>query len=487
MISPLAVIALVGRLIVLFALLMLVPLGFAWVGGAPDGGESAFRVAIAITGGVGLVMSLAMRRFRRELQPRDGFVLVGLTWLVLPAFGALPLWLAMPDLSFTNAYFEAMSGFTATGATVLSGLDGLPLSVNVWRCFMMLVGGLGIIVLAVAILPMLGVGGTQLFRAETAGPLKDQKLTPRIAETARGLWTVYFVVSLACMLAYRWAGMSWSDAFMHMCTTVSLGGFSSHDLSFGYWNSPLLEAVATVFMLVSGVSFALYFVAWRQRSLACLLRDIELRAYLGALVGSIALIVLFLMAHRTYPDFEQTLRHTVFHVVSIATTTGYAAYDYAQWPVFAPLLMVLLGCFATCAGSTGGGIKMVRLLLLLKQAKRELVRIVHPSVVNPVVLGRAAVSARVMNSVIAYMMIYGGTLVTLTMLLLFSGLDVVTAFTAVVACVNNIGPGLGEVGPAVNYGSLSDFQTWVCTFAMLLGRLELLSLLVLFTPQFWRS
>ncbi len=487
MISPLAVIALVGRLIVLFALLMLVPLGFAWAGHGHDGGEDSFRLAIAITAGVGGLMSLAMRRFRRELQPRDGFVLVGLTWLALPAFGALPLWLAIPGLSFTNAYFEAMSGFTATGATVLSGLDGLPLSVNVWRCFMMLVGGLGIIVLAVAILPMLGVGGTQLFRAETAGPIKDQKLTPRIAETARGLWTVYFVISLACMLAYRWAGMSWSDAFMHMCTTVSLGGFSSHDLSFGYWNSPLLESVASVFMLLSGVNFALYFVAWRQRSLACLWRDIELRAYLGALLGSIALIVLFLMAHRSYPSFEQTLRHTVFHVVSVATTTGFASYDYAQWPLFAPLLMILLGCFVTCAGSTGGGIKMVRLLLLLKQAKRELVRIVHPSVVNPVVLGHAAVSARVMNSVIAYMMIYGGTLVTLTMLLLFSGLDVVTAFTAVVACVNNIGPGLGEVGPAVNYGGLSDFQTWVCTFAMLLGRLELLSLLVLFTPHFWRS
>jgi trk system potassium uptake protein len=482
--SPLAVVALVGRLLVLFALLMLVPLAFAWFD--HDRAERAFMLSTLLTAGVGVLMSLAVRRFRRELQPRDGFVLVGLTWLLLPAFGALPLWLAIADLSFTNAYFEAMSGITATGATVLSGLDTLPLSVNVWRCFMMLVGGLGIIVLAVAILPLLGVGGTQLFRAETAGPMKDQKLTPRIAETARGLWTVYFVVALACMLAYRWAGMSWPDAFMHMCTTVSLGGFSSHDLSFGYWNSPLIEAVAIVFMLTAGVNFALYFVAWRQRSLRCLWRDVELRTFAGALLASITLIVLFLMANRTYPSFEDTLRHTVFHVVSVATTTGYSSYDYAQWPLFAPLLMILLGCFATCAGSTGGGIKMVRMLLLLKQARHELVRIVHPNVVNPVVLGGAAVSARVMASVIAYMMVYGATLVSLTMLLLFSGLDPVTAFTAVLACVNNIGPGLGEVGPAVNYGALSDFQTWVCTAAMLLGRLELLSLLVLFTPQFWR-
>jgi trk system potassium uptake protein TrkH len=482
--GALAVVALVGRLVVLFALLMLVPLAFAWFD--HDRGEQAFMVSTAVTALTGLAMSLAMRRFRRELQPRDGFVLVGLTWLLLPAFGALPLLLAIPELSVTDAYFEAMSGFTATGATALSGLDALPLSVNVWRCFMMLVGGLGIIVLAVAILPLLGVGGTQLFRAETAGPLKDQKLTPRIAETARGLWTVYFIVAVSCMLAYRWAGMSWSDAFMHMCTTVSLGGFSSHDLSFGFWNSPRIEAVAIVFMLIAGVNFALYFVAWRQRSLLALWRDVELRAFLGVLAGSIALIVLFLMAKRSYPSFEEALRHTAFHVISIATTTGFASYDYAQWPVFAPLLMILLGCFATCAGSTGGGIKMVRMLLLLKQSRRELVRIVHPHVVNPVVLGGAAVGPRVMQSVIAFMMLYGATLVSLTMLLLFSGLDVLTAFTAVVACVNNIGPGLGEVGPAVNYGGLSDFQTWVCIFAMLLGRLELLSLLVLFTPAFWR-
>jgi trk system potassium uptake protein len=341
-------------------------------------------------------------------------------------------------------------------------------------------------VLAVAILPMLGVGGTQLFHAEVTGPIKDQKLTPRIAETARGLWTVYFMFAVGCFLAYRWAGMGWADAFMHMCSTISLGGFSSHDSSFGYWNSPRIEAVAVVFMLLAGVNFALYFVSWRQRSVAVLWRDIEWRAFATVLTVSTALIVSFLLLNDPGADPLQTLRHTVFHVVSIATTTGYASHDYAQWPVFAPLLMILLGCFATSAGSTGGGIKMIRMLLLLKQARRELVRIVHPNVVNPVVLRGATVSPRVMQSVIAYMMLYGATLVGLTMLLLFSGLDVLTAFTAVVACVNNIGPGLGEVGPSVNYSGLDDFQTWVCTFAMMLGRLELLSLLVLFTPDFWR-
>ncbi len=485
MTSPLAVVALVGRMVVLFALLMLVPMMFAL--SEHDPAEGAFLAATAITFCCGVAMSLATRRFRRELQPRDGFVLVGLTWLTLPAFGALPLLFAIPGLSVTDAYFEAMSGFTATGATVLSGLDALPLSVNVWRCFMMLIGGLGIIVLAVAILPMLGVGGAQLFKAETAGPMKDAKLTPRIAETARGLWTVYFVVSLACFGAYRWAGMNWADAFMHMCSTMGLGGFSSHDASFGYWNSPRIEAVAMVFMMISGVSFALYFVAWRQRSLRVLWANVEVRAFYGVVLATIALISLYLTVNQVYPSFEQSLRVTAFHVVSIATTTGYATYDYGKWPLFAPLLMILLGCFATCAGSTGGGIKMMRMILLLKQSYRELVRIVHPNVVNPVVVGGAVVNPRVIHSVIAYMMVYGASLVALTMLMLFSGLDVVTAFTAVIACVNNIGPGLGDVGPSVNYGVLSDFQTWVCTFGMLLGRLELLAVLVLFTPQFWRG
>ena len=483
--SPLAVVALVGRMVVLFALMMLVPLAFALVDG--DAGRDAFATGTVVTLLAGVAMSIATLRFRRELQPRDGFLLVGLTWVTLPAFGALPLVLAVPGLSVTDAYFEAMSAFTATGATALSGLDTLPLSVNVWRCFMMFVGGLGIIVLAVAILPMLGVGGSQMFKAETAGPLKDQKLTPRIADTARALWVAYFVLAVACFFSYRWAGMSWADAFMHMCTTVSLGGFSSHDQSFGYWNSPLLEAVAVVFMLLAGINLVLYFVAWRQRSLAVLWRSPEVLSFYAVLAGTVLLISTYLTLTGSYDHYLTALRHTVFHVVSVATTTGYASYDYATWPLFAPLLMILLGCFATCAGSTGGGIKMIRMILLLKQARRELVRIVHPSVVNPVVVGGRAVSDRVIQSVIAFMMIYGATLTALTMVLLFSGLDVVTAFTAVIACVNNIGPGLGEVGPAVNYGSLSDFQTWVCTFAMMLGRLELLSVLVLFTPQFWRK
>ncbi len=340
--------------------------------------------------------------------------------------------------------------------------------------------------LAVAVLPLLGVGGTQLFNAESAGPMKDTKLTPRIADTARGLWGVYFGAALLCFLAYRAAGMSWDDAFMHMCTTLSAGGFSPYDANFAHWDSPLIEAIAIVFMMVAGASWAIYFVALRRRSTAVLWKNIELRGYVLTVLATVLVVAVYLQVNGVYPYFPTALRKAAFHVVSLATTTGFATTDYAQWPVFAPWVMLLVGCFATCAGSTGGGIKMVRMLLLLKQSRREMVRILHPSVVNPVVMSGAVVPPRVMQSVIAFMMMYGAALVGLTMLLLFSGLDPVTAFTALLACLNNIGPGLGGVGPAGNFQGLSDFQTWVCTAAMLLGRLELLSILVLFTPQFWR-
>ena len=485
MASLVALLPIIGFIVAMFSLTLLVPLGFAWAGA--DAARGAFTVAFAITVGSGLLVYLATRRFQRELQPRDGFLLVTLVWSVLPGFAMLPLLLSVPDLAVTQAYFEAMSGLTASGGTVLSGLDALPLSINVWRCFLQFIGGLGIIVLAVAVLPLLGAGGTQLYRAETPGPMKDTKLTPRIAETARGLWTIYFVLSGLCMLAYRASGMTWPDAFMHMCSTMGLGGFSSHDASFGYWNSPAIEAVAIVFMLVAGINFTRYFMVWRGRSIMPLVRCVETRCYLAAIGGTILLISAYLAVQLIFPSFAIALRHTAFHVVSLATTTGYAAADYGQWPLFASMLMILLGCFAGCAGSTSGGIKMVRMLLLVKQARHELVRIVHPRVVNPVTLNDMAVPQPVLSAVLAFMLIYGAVLSGLTLIMLASGLDVVTAFTAVVASVNNIGPGLGDVGPSLNYTGLNAFQTWLCSFAMMLGRLELLAVLVLFTPQFWRK
>ena len=480
------VFAVLGGVLMIFALTMAVPLAFAFLG--RDAALPAYDGAIAITFACGAPLFFSLRkRGQRELQPRDGFLLVTLVWSVLPAFGALPLMFNIQGLSFTDAYFEAVSGLTTTGATVLTGLDDLPLSINVWRCFMVLIGGMGILVLAVAILPLLGVGGSQIFKAETPGPMKDDKLTPRIAETARGLWTVYFFLATLCFFAYRIAGMSWADAFMHMGSTMGLGGFSSHDASFGHFNSPAIEAVAVLFMLLAGVNFALYFLVWKRRSLTVLWRDVEARMFFGTMVASVLGITLFLTAHEVYPTFGESLRHAAFNVVSIATTTGFASVDYAQWPIFAPILMLFLCGFTTCAGSTGGGVKMVRGILLLKQARSELVRIVHPRAILPVTLGGSIVDAKVMQSVLAFMLIYGAVMTFATLALLFSGLDVITAFTAVVACINNTGPGLGQVGPATTYQGLSDFQTWVCSITMLLGRLELFAVLVLFTPQFWRK
>jgi trk system potassium uptake protein len=480
------VLSLMARILIAFSVAFLVPGIWAWFEDHHDL-QWIWLAGFGLTAVSGLVLAAVTQQHRRELKTKDGFLLVNLVWLVLPAYSALPLMFLVPEITWFKAYFEAMSALTATGATALSGLDQLPVSVNIWRCFLQLIGGLGIMLLVVAVLPMLGLGGMQLYKTETPGPMKDTKFTPRIAETARGLWGVYFLFSGACLLAYRWAGMSWADAFMHMCTTMGLGGFSSYDASFGHFNSPMIEWVAIVFMTLAGISFVRYFVVLRSRSILPITNDREIRTYLGVLLASTLLVMALLVVHGVYDDGLEALRISAFHVVSMATTTGYAATDYAQWPVFAPILLMFLGCFASCAGSTGGGIKMVRMVLLVKQARRELVRIIHPRVINPVTLGGAVIPMSVMTAVLGFMLIYGGATMGLSMLLLLSGMDIVTAFSAVIATVNNIGPGLGQVGPSGNYGGLNPFQLGVLSFAMLLGRLELLSVLVLFSSHFWRK
>jgi trk system potassium uptake protein TrkH len=480
------VLSLMARILIAFSVTFLVPGIWAWFEDHKDL-QLIWLTGFGLTALSGLALAAITHKHQRELKTKDGFLLVNMVWLVLPAYAALPLMFLVPEITWFKAYFEAMSALTATGATALTGLEHLPVSVNIWRCFLQLIGGLGIMLLVVAVLPMLGLGGMQLYKTETPGPMKDTKFTPRIAETARGLWGVYFLFSGACLLAYRWAGMGWADAFMHMCTTMGLGGFSSYDASFGHFNSPMIEWVAIVFMTLAGISFVRYFVVLRSRSILPISSDREIRTYLAVLLAATLLVMGLLLMHGVYDDGMEALRISAFHVVSLATTTGYASTDYTQWPVFAPILLMFLGCFSTCAGSTGGGIKMVRMILLVKQARRELVRIIHPRVINPVTLGGAVIPMSVMTAVLGFMLIYGGATMFLSMLLMLSGLDTVTAFSAVIATVNNIGPGLGEVGPSGNYGGLNPFQLGVLSFAMLLGRLELLSVLVLFSTHFWRK
>ena len=482
---------LLGTVVAVFGLTMLVPLGVAW--GMQDGGAHAFGWPLLGTVVLGLLMRWLTRPRgeQADLQARDGILLVGVVWTLLPLLAAVPLLLFFSGtdrpMSFTDAYFEAMSGLTTTGSTVLSGLDQLPGSINLWRCFLQWLGGMGILVLAVAILPMLGAGGSQLFRAEATGPMKDAKLTPRVTETAKGLWSVYAGLSLLCVLAYWLGGMSGLDAWAHMFSTLSLGGLSSYDASFGHFQSPTLEWIAIVFMLLASGNFALYFMAVTKRSPARIWRDTEWRASLVLLVGSSVCITGLLLAKGVMTDPLETLRTALFNVVSIGSTTGYATVDYTTWPIFAPIVMIMLSGMATSAGSTGAGIKMARVVILIKQSRREMRRLIHPRAVHPVTLGGHVIENSTIFAVLGFMLVYGGTIIGLTLVLLLTDLSFDTAFTAIVASVNNMGPGLNEVGPAGNYAVFSDFQTWVCTLAMLLGRLEVFSFLVLFTPGFWRK
>jgi len=472
-----------GVLLMGFSFALLVPLCYSWYW--HDGAASAYDEAFLVTLLSGVALWWPARRVRDELKVRDGFLMVVLVWTLLPVFAGLPFIFHM-QTSFTDAYFEAASGLTTTGATVLSGLDALPQSINLWRGMLVWLGGMGLIVLAVAILPLLGIGGRQMFKAETPGPMKDSQLTPRMTQTAKGLWGVYAGITLACVLGYRWAGMSWFDAVMHAFSTMGLGGFSSHDASYGHWNSPAIEAVAIVFMLIAGMNFATHFLVVYKRSPRPYLHDPEAFMFLGVCVVSVLGIALYLFDQGVYPEFSLALRHSAFNVVSIATTTGFASVDYNLWPIFAPLWMLFLCSFATSAGSTGGGIKMIRAIILYKQVYRELLRAMHPNAVWPVRVGGEPVPQSVLTAVLAFGFAYMCLIVALTLLLAFSGMEIVSAFSAVVAMINNTGPGLNQVGPSTTYESLNDIQTWICSFAMLLGRLELFTLLVVLTPAFWR-
>ena len=471
-------------IILIFGLIMLVPLGVSLY--YQDAARGAYDESVAITFVIGALIWLVTRSRRRELKTQDGFLIVVLVWTLLPAFATLPLMFYL-DTSFTNAYFETVSGMTTTGATTFNGLDFLPPSINLWRHLLNWLGGMGIIVLAVAILPLLGVGGRSMFKAETPGPMKDSKLTPRIAQTAKALWLVYAGVTAACMVSLRLAGMSWFDAICHSFSAMSLGGFSTHDASIGYFNSVPIEVVLSIFQVIAAGNFATYFLMMRGRNPALYLADSEIITMLKLLGLSILGVSIYLWAVGTYPNFLTALRNASFNLITIATDCGYANTDFGRWPIFAPMWMLFLSSILACSGSTGGGVKMVRTMILAKQSNREMARLLHPNAAMPVKIGGSVVENKVVFSVLAFIFLYFMSVVTLTFLQMMSGMDFISAFTSIIACINNAGPGLGEVGPGQNYASLTVFQHWVCIFAMLAGRLEIFTLLIVFTPGFWRK
>ncbi|NKC00468.1 MAG: potassium transporter [Pseudomonadales bacterium] len=470
-----------GTLLTVFSFTFLVPGLIALFLGETT--VRTFGLAFAITFGVGLTMWLPLRG-KRELRGGDGFLITALFYIGLGLFGAIPLFMsASTDLSFTDAAFESMSGLTTTGATVITGLDELPQSLLFYRQLLQWLGGMGIIVLAVAIFPILGIGGMQLYRTESAGPVKDNKLTPRITETAKALWYIYLSLTVACALAYWIAGMSVFDAVSHSFATVAIGGFSTHDASIGFFDSPAIESVAMFFMLLSGINFGLHFLVWRRRNPIHYLLDMEVRMYLFVLVFVASVVCSVLYFYPT--EGVAPIRDGLFQTISIATTTGFTTQNFSAWPSVAPVLLLLAAFAGGCAGSTAGGIKMIRVLMIYLQGMREVKRLIHPNGVFPIKLGTSPVGDRLVEAVWSFFSVYVIVfLLMVTLIMLAGDLDFTTAFSAVGACLNNLGPGLGDV--ALNYSSLDASVKWLLMFTMMLGRLEIFTVLVLLTPGYWR-
>jgi trk system potassium uptake protein TrkH len=473
-----------GILLMLFSTTMLPPIAVdLWYGG---GTMTAFLESMGLSLAVGALVWWPVRAYRSELKMRDGFLVVVLFWAVLSAFGAVPLLATHVGWhSYTEAMFEAVSGLTTTGATTIaSGLDEMPHAILFYRAQLHWLGGMGIIVLAVAVLPMLGVGGMQLYKAETPGPMKDNKLTPRIMHSARALWAVYVVLTLICGLIYYLLGMSGFDAICHAMSTLSTGGFSTHDASIGYFHSFGIELAAIVFMLIGASNFALHYLAWNNRSLRLYWRNTEFRAFIAiyALISTLVCAILYFGAH--YPDLANSVRLGVFTVVAYGTSTGFAIANPSGWPLFAPLLIVLITFFGGCAGGTGGGVKVIRLVLFIKQAGREIRHLIHPNAEVPIKVENKIVPDTVVYAIGGFFSVYIGATILLTCIMIGTGLDAMTALSAVAGAINNTGPGLNSVAASV--ASITTFGKWVLIVGMLIGRLEVFTLLVLFTPAFWR-
>ncbi|ASK27895.1 TrkH family potassium uptake protein [Neisseria chenwenguii] len=479
------IIHVLSKLGLLFSMLLAVPTAMSAF--YADGAFPAFARTALVTTFASCTIWLLTWKFNRELRARDGFTLVLMLWLAFALVAAMPLYLHLPQISFTDAYFEAISGLTTTGATVITGLDTLAPSVNFWRHMLNWLGGMGIIVLAVAVLPMLGVGGTQLFKAEIPGIDKDSKMAPRISQVAKKLWAAYSLTTVAAFFALHWAGMNWFDAVCHAMSAVALGGFSTHDDSIAHFDSLQIEWTLMFFTVFGAINFAGHFAAIGQRSLKVYWKDEECRVLLLVLLASIAAAALYLWHTGFYPTLGEAFRFTGFNFVSIGLASGFANADFAQWPLIVSLWMFFLSNVLASSGSMGGGIKNVRALVLFKFSLREMTVLLHPSAVRTVKVNSRTIPERTALTVMAFIFVYFMTVVVFSFLLMATGLDFISAFSAVVACITNAGPGLGVVGPAGNYAGLSDIQKMLCTAVMLLGRLEIFTVLILFTPAYWRK
>ncbi|VAW79984.1 Trk potassium uptake system protein TrkH [hydrothermal vent metagenome] len=472
----------VGILVLAYSMSMLPPvLVSLWYS---DGEVSHFGAALLVISAAGLlIMQLAgVHDAGKNLRRRDGFIVVVFFWVVLSLLGAIPLMLGT-HMTFVDALFEAVSGFTTTGATVIVGLDSLPPSILYYRQQLQWLGGMGLVVLAIAVLPMLGIGGAQLYRAETPGPGKEEKITPRLVQSARALWMIYVGLTLLCATAYWLAGMPLFDAVAHSFSTVSTGGFSTHDASLGYFDSAAIELVATLFMLLGGINFGVHYMVLRDRNPMRYFQNTEVRSYLLIIVVLLLVIFSTLTVTGVYRSFGHAVMDAGFEVVSVITSTGFGEADFSRWPLFLPLMLIFTSFIGGCGGSTAGGIKVLRFVLLFKQGAREVTNLMHPHAIRPIKLGGRVVNNHTIQSVWGFFSVYLFVFVTLTLLMMMAGLDQVSAFSAVATSMNNLGPGLGEV--AYTFAAVSDPVKLLAMIAMLLGRLEIFTLLVLLSPRFW--
>jgi len=479
-----SIVRILGLLVALFSVTMIPPAIVSVI--FQDGGGLPFVLAFVLCLITGTFIWYPNREAKQDLRSKEGFLIVVLFWVVLASFGALPLILmSQPDMTVTDSFFESFSGLTTTGATVIEGIEFLPKAVQFYRQQLQWLGGMGIIVLAVAILPILGVGGMQLYRAEAPGPVKDSKMTPRIADTAKHLWYIYLSLTLACTAAYWIAGMNWFDAICHAFSTIAIGGFSNYDASIGHFNSTPINVVCVLFLWIAALNFALHYAAATGKNIRTYFADPELRAFFFIQAIIVIACFLVLVFFERYETAEIAFDQALFQAVSLSTTAGFATADFSSWPVFLPILLIFSSFIGGCAGSTGGGLKVIRVLLLYIQGKREVDRLIHPKAIYSVKLGDRSLPDRVVEAVWGFFSAYAVVFVVIMIGLIATGLDNLTAFSATAAMLNNLGPGLGDVSGT--YAYVSDSGKWLLILAMLFGRLEIFSLLVLFSPTFWRS